>query len=237
MRLPSFSLVLFRLVLLMASSLHPVIIQKKRLCLSQNKEFWWRTKESGNKKFCFPNPSIMRQTCFRMGCDCLGFLPKIRQCTCSWNKTQASTTSHIPKDTSLFWRTISGLLENDRNVLVCAIKPLEWMQSYHSLDRDQDAESNQLTVSPENLPAWPPVTINEVKNLIMQLKNNKAPGIDHLPPELLKSNIDWWAPLLVVIFSLIDSSGLLPDAWATAIYSKRASHLIWLATDQSVCYL
>lgn len=47
--------------------------------------------------------------------------------------------------------------------------------------------------SQSELPVWAPVEPEEVSQLIGHLKSKKAPGIDAIPPELLKNDPDWWA--------------------------------------------
>lgn len=121
------------------------------------------------------------------------------------------------KDTTCFWRTISGLLGQERTNSICTVEPMEWLRHFQSLFYDQEVQHYKLCIQLEDLPHWPPVTVKEVENLIAQLKNNKAPGNDYIPAELLKSNIGWWAPLLASLFSWIDSTGLLPDGWTEAI--------------------
>ena len=36
------------------------------------------------------------------------------------------------------------------------------------------------------------VTKNEIETAIRQLKIKKAVGIDNIPPEIFKMNINWW---------------------------------------------
>ncbi|XP_015271973.1 PREDICTED: unconventional myosin-VI, partial [Gekko japonicus] len=68
-----------------------------------------------------------------------------------------------------------------------------------------------------NLEKWAPVSAQEVKAYIFQLKNDKAPGLDGIPPELLKAEKDWWATLLASLFTFIDETDLTPKDSVMAI--------------------
>lgn len=60
-------------------------------------------------------------------------------------------------------------------------------------------------LNPDNLLSWPPVT--EMKHIIQSLNSSKTSGEDFLPPELFKTHIDLWAPLLTGLFTCIDNTG------------------------------
>uniref|UniRef100_A0A670HL80 ribonuclease H n=1 Tax=Podarcis muralis TaxID=64176 RepID=A0A670HL80_PODMU len=121
------------------------------------------------------------------------------------------------KDSTSFWRTIRGLLGQEQIGPTCTVEPQEWMKYFQTLFFDDKAQNNDPSAYSENLPYWPPVSIEEVGNLIAQLKNNKAPGIDHIPAELMKNNISWWAPLMASIFTYIDATGIIPGCWTEAV--------------------
>ena len=76
-----------------------------------------------------------------------------------------------------------------------------------------------------NLPEWHPVSISEINDLVKQLKIGKALGCDDIPPELIKNNCEWWAPILANLFTYIDQNAHMPSEWGTAIiipiYKKR----------------
>ena len=60
------------------------------------------------------------------------------------------------------------------------------------------------------------ITINEIKNAIRQQKNNKAVGIDNIPAEIFKANIDWWANELHACFKLLWNK-THPKGWQCGI--------------------
>ena len=56
-------------------------------------------------------------------------------------------------------------------------------------------------------------TMEEVKSMIMHLKNDKAKGWDMIPNEALKNLPDKMIAMIAVLFSKIKLSGALPDGW------------------------
>ena len=56
------------------------------------------------------------------------------------------------------------------------------------------------------------ITINEIKCAIRHQKNNNAAGIDNIPAEIFKANIDWWANELHACFELLRNN-THPKGW------------------------
>lgn len=57
----------------------------------------------------------------------------------------------------------------------------------------------------------PLVSALEVRNFILQSKSGEAPGTDNIPSEMLKDNLDWWVPVLMALFTLIDCEAQIPN--------------------------
>lgn len=70
---------------------------------------------------------------------------------------------------------------------------------------------------PHDLPLWPPVTKEEILELILSLKAGKAPGPDGIANDLLINNANWWAAPLANLFTLVDQFGVIPSDWLTSI--------------------
>lgn len=62
-----------------------------------------------------------------------------------------------------------------------------------------------------------PVLIQEIKQLLTELNASKAAGPDKLPPDLLKASMDSWAPLLAHLFTIIDSTSMIPKSLTQSI--------------------
>lgn len=70
--------------------------------------------------------------------------------------------------------------------------------------------------SKEDVDVSPP-SLKEVKEAIAKLKNNKAPGVDGIPAELLKHGGPELTKRMHEIISLIWSKEELPDGWNYAV--------------------
>lgn len=64
-----------------------------------------------------------------------------------------------------------------------------------------------------------PITREEIKNSILNLKNNKSPGVDGLPGEYYKMFEGELAPLLDKVYNYALSKGDPPQSWSEAIIS------------------
>ena len=73
-------------------------------------------------------------------------------------------------------------------------------------------------MKPGNTPTMPDFSIHEggVKKLLSNLKINKAPGPDDIPPRILKDTADIIAPILTQIFQISLDTGILPNDWKNA---------------------
>ena len=60
-------------------------------------------------------------------------------------------------------------------------------------------------------------TIEEIGNVIKELKNNKAPGIDNLPAELIKEGGNKLIYFLHKLFELIWIKETIPEEWKTGV--------------------
>ena len=68
------------------------------------------------------------------------------------------------------------------------------------------------------------IHVEGVKKMLLDLKTNKAPGPDDIPPRILKDAAEHIAPILTKIFQISLDSGLLPKDWknenVSPIYKK-----------------
>ncbi|CAM4709419.1 unnamed protein product [Leuciscus chuanchicus] len=91
-----------------------------------------------------------------------------------------------------------------------------WVEHYSSLYAEPVTASEAAIVSavpqlPIILELDNIITLNEVKKTISLLKNNKAPGVDGLPPEIFFSGGNTLAVELHHLFSICWNEGTIPD--------------------------
>ena len=60
-------------------------------------------------------------------------------------------------------------------------------------------------------------TASEVRNVIKQLKCNKAAGTDLVVNEFLRVTADKLCPMFTKLFNFILVSGVIPDAWSQGL--------------------
>ena len=58
------------------------------------------------------------------------------------------------------------------------------------------------------------ITIDEIKKVIMKMKNGKAGGLDKIIPELIKEFDDNLLGLIIIVLNNIFDSGNFPEEWA-----------------------
>ena len=60
-------------------------------------------------------------------------------------------------------------------------------------------------------------TESEIREAIFSQKDEKSPGIDNLPIEILKASYDYIAPFLLKVFNRLLNTGEYPRAWGKGI--------------------
>uniref|UniRef100_A0A670IVF8 Reverse transcriptase domain-containing protein n=1 Tax=Podarcis muralis TaxID=64176 RepID=A0A670IVF8_PODMU len=61
------------------------------------------------------------------------------------------------------------------------------------------------------------ITVEEMKKIIISFKQGKSPGMDGIPIDLLRLDVEWWAIKLVPLFNSIYQSALVPKSWNNSI--------------------
>ena len=72
-------------------------------------------------------------------------------------------------------------------------------------ERDKSEHLGQLFVTPEM-----------IAKKIKKTKDNKSPGVDGIPPKLLKEIVEQISTLLAKVFNLSLEEGTVPSAWKEA---------------------
>jgi hypothetical protein len=80
----------------------------------------------------------------------------------------------------------------------------------------------------KNLPEPDPPSVEEIQNALRRMKNNKAPGTCGITVELLKFGGLAMLLWLHMLFSLVWSTELIPEAWKEGIilplWKRKGSH-------------
>jgi len=81
--------------------------------------------------------------------------------------------------------------------------------------------------------------MDEIRKAIRQLRNNKAPGYDDIPAELLKADIETASEVLFVLFKHIWQEEQIPDDWHKGFFviiPRRVTPLNVLTGGESLLY-
>ena len=130
---------------------------------------------------------------------------------------QCLITASNLKDSASFWKIVTKGTLNHIPKQDFYILPSIWEEHFRSIYTVHSASTLTSQNDLDHIPEWPPVTIREILMLIKQLKPGKAPGTDYIPPDLIMSNADWWAPVLASLFTWIDKTACFPEDWGLAI--------------------
>ena len=76
-----------------------------------------------------------------------------------------------------------------------------------------ESDNNELTVINSNF------TVDEVENAIDYLKNNKAPGVDLIPAEIVKHCKTSLSDTIAIAFNYIIEKREFPASWTEGIRS------------------
>lgn len=75
-----------------------------------------------------------------------------------------------------------------------------------------------------------PPTLEEIKKVVRKLKDNKAPGIDNIPRELIKHGEEALLTKLHTLFGEIWQAEKIPEDWQASVI-----HPIYKKGDKATC--
>ena len=84
---------------------------------------------------------------------------------------------------------------------------------------DDDEEEIDFQEAKEKIPDTEP-TLGEVKEAVKKLKSGKAPGIDNITAELLKTDIEFSTIKIHKLLSKIWKFEVIPEAWRKGLIIK-----------------
>lgn len=128
------------------------------------------------------------------------------------------------KDTKALWKILNNLNDskkkdnNDDISLKALYDHFKILNETVETENDfeQDLEFDTLSDDVE-LFLNSPVTEDEIKKVVSNLKNGKASGSDEILNEYIKNTIDDLMPIYVKLFNLILDTGIVPDSWSNGI--------------------
>ncbi|XP_063447874.1 uncharacterized protein LOC134727423 [Mytilus trossulus] len=128
------------------------------------------------------------------------------------------------KDTKALWKILNNLNDskkkdnNDDISLKALYDHFKILNETVETENDfeQDLEFDTL---PDDVELFLncPVTEDEIKKVVSNLKNGKASGSDEILNEYIKNTIDDLMPIYVKLFNLILDTGIVPDSWSNGI--------------------
>ncbi|XP_053954643.1 uncharacterized protein LOC128860880 [Anastrepha ludens] len=126
------------------------------------------------------------------------------------------------------------LKDIEGNTLTTVEKQLtEWRRHYETRESVEEADAvpcNRRRNPNRNISTEPPSS-SEIKTTIHKLKNNKAAGLDGIPPELLKFGADEITPLLRPLLLQIWSTTIIPIDWKEGIIILEDNDIAKMALD------
>ena len=136
--------------------------------------------------------------------------------------------SAAQSDPKSYWKILDLLKKGEKGEIPQNPIPAhEWVQHFRELFKSNPAkESDDLNIlkeleTLENTPIFNElsffITEQEVVKGISELKAGKAPGLDNISSEIIKSIADMITPVLTKTFNLILSSGTYPSTWAEGV--------------------
>lgn len=148
-----------------------------------------------------------------------------------YKETMQRNIRDAANDPNKCWKVLKGFKTLKT---VSPIEPSNWVKHFSSLlnaeiTMETDWENlineylsdhdNRCESCDENLPVEinDNITLDEVKQGVRHLANNKSPGKDGIMNELLKNSEDIVAPILLELFNKLLDTGRFPKSWCEAI--------------------
>lgn len=124
----------------------------------------------------------------------------------------------------LYWKLINDLQNDSAAKSENNISPTQWLNHFQDLNSlkseftDRLNELNEKLNDAEKSKCFNeldfPITDLEIAAATMKLKNNKAPGLDSITNNMLKSGQSFLKKCLLKIFNSCLTFGLYPELWA-----------------------
>ena len=149
----------------------------------------------------------------------------IRNKKSKYKREKARQLASFGKDSKSFWKNVRQLSDHKRTGLCGQISNSMWLDYFKELfdlkpvasiqsdHVDQHAAINNLECQELNKR----ITDNDVTEAVLNLKNNKACGIDDIKAEMLKLAGIASIGFMTKLFNVIFDNGIYPEEWRKAI--------------------
>ena len=129
-------------------------------------------------------------------------------------------------DPKQYW----NLLRKNKKKNEVKVSLQDLLTHFKDLGGERDGDDNDEMILPEDMndePINSPVTEQEIREVVKELKIGKSPGIDNIINEYIQSTIDVFATVYVKLFNTVLDSGEIPASWVTGriipIYKQNGS--------------
>ena len=152
------------------------------------------------------------------------YLSTLKEKKKTYNDKMTQTLLESKNDSKKFWSTVHSLRRKSRETPQVDINT--WKNHFERILReeanDHEGVNENETWTPgveeivdHDLDA--PITQDEVRKAIRNLKSGKATGLDNILAEILKSGEEAVTPFLTTLFNKLYDSGLFPEDWTRSV--------------------
>ena len=128
------------------------------------------------------------------------------------------------EDSKSFWKVIQGATKAEKIKGISKnIEMKDWLNHFRRLHNSVEVEDSQPDINMENIDGLPldytvsDITMDEIQFFLNKVKTGKAPGLDGVVPELIKTMSIKTIELVAEIFNDILNRGEFPEVWTTGI--------------------
>lgn len=133
-------------------------------------------------------------------------------------KLETACNDNSPKE---FW----NFLKSKQQISIVHISQYEWFNYFSKLfnpETDSDTEhvfNDDETTRLTNETLDASITTSEIRASIMDLKNEKSPGLDGIPAEFFKVACDKFLPYFEILFNNFYNDSFFPEDWSVSTIS------------------
>lgn len=130
-------------------------------------------------------------------------------------KFETQLRSASKTDTKKFWKILKSFLKNKNSEenKISLDRLYEYCKELNSENETRSGHFSRIYSQNDVDLLNSEITEDEVIKAVKNLKNSKAPGLDDIVNEYLKTTVIKFLPYYVKLFNLIFDNGESPDSW------------------------